>query len=88
MAEAESWLAAQPKLPNGKVDGRLLITESERRGYCICPRPLRRMISFAGLTCKWCLQPETDESWAFWYGPDPQDTGATAGSTQHPDQDK
>ncbi len=75
--EAESWLAAQPKMPNGKVDGRLLVTEGQRRGYCICPRPLRSMIDFspesfaeAGLppmVCGLCGQPDTRQSWAFWH---------------------
>ena len=68
MSEAESWLAKQPKLPNGKVDALLLVAESRQRGYCICPRPMRQMIDFSGLTCNWCKQPEALRSWEFWYG--------------------
>jgi hypothetical protein len=76
MSEAEQWLAGQPKLDNGKVDVRLVIAEGLRRGYCICPKPFRQMIDFtaegnnfpAPLTCKWCDQPETRQSWEFWYG--------------------
>lgn len=73
MSEAEKWLAAQPKLPNGKIDVTLLIAEGRRRGYCICPKPLRQMISFDGFTCAWCDQPETRGSWQFWYGEDTRD---------------
>jgi hypothetical protein len=61
---------AQPRLPSGKVDARLLVAEGQRRGYCICPKPMRQMISFDGMTCTWCGQPETRQSWAFWYGDD------------------
>jgi hypothetical protein len=68
MPEIEQWLAAAPKLDNGKVDGALLIDESRRRGYCVCPRELRRVINFEGFTCRFCGQRETDESWRFWYG--------------------
>lgn len=76
MSEAERWIADQPRLPNGKVDAQLLIDEGQRRGYCICPRPMRQMIDFsqegnglsAPLTCKWCGQPEMRASWQFWYG--------------------
>ena len=67
-AEAEAWIAAQPKQENGKVDGRLLVAEGQRRGYCICPKPIRRMVDFSGLTCTWCGQPDTRQSWEFWYG--------------------
>lgn len=73
MAEADSWIPAQPKNAKGLVDVELVIAEGQRRGYCICPRPLRRMIDFSKwldgkqLFCKWCGQPETRESWAFWY---------------------
>ena len=67
MAEADMWLADQPKLANGKVDIRMVIAEGQRRGYCICPKPMRGLIDFTGLTCKWCGQPETRQSWEFWY---------------------
>jgi hypothetical protein len=70
MSEAEGWIKEQPKLANGKVDVRLLIVEGQRRGYCICPKPMRQMIDFDGLTCSWCDQEETRKSWAFWYGDD------------------
>ena len=68
MVEAEIWLAAQPKLANGKVDIQVVIAEGRRRGYCICPKPFREMINFQGLTCSWCEQLETWQSWEFWYG--------------------
>ena len=70
MAEAESWLAAAPKLANGKVDVQLLIAEGQRRGYCICPKALRQLITFEGYRCTWCGQVETSQSWAFWYDRD------------------
>jgi len=66
--EAETWLAAQPRLANGKVDVRLLIAEGQRRGYCICPKPLRQLVNFDGFRCAWCMQPETRASSEFWYG--------------------
>lgn len=69
MAEAEAWIAAQPKLENGKVDLQLVMAEGRRRGYCICPKPMRQMINFDGFDCAWCEQPETRASWEFWYGP-------------------
>lgn len=80
--EAETWLAEQPRKPgtrtadnpDGKVDIAVLIQEGRRRGYCICPRPLRQVVDVRGLTCKWCDQPETDDSWRFWYG-SPADAG-------------
>lgn len=68
VSEAETWLSDQPKLANGKVDVWVLITEGQRRGYCICPKPMRQMINFDGLTCAWCGQVESRESWNFWYG--------------------
>jgi hypothetical protein len=77
MSEAETWLNQQPKLPNGKVDIRLIIAEGIRRGYCICPKPMRQLIDLTvegnpdlpgPLTCKWCSQPETKDSYRFWYG--------------------
>jgi hypothetical protein len=68
MSEAETWIATQPKQPNGKVDVALVIAEGKRRGYCICPKPMRQMINFQGLTCSLCGQPETLESHDFWYG--------------------
>lgn len=71
MSEAESWLAAQPKTDNGKVSIFLVIREGQARGYCICPKPLRQLIVFDGWTCQWCHQPETRQSWAFWYDTDP-----------------
>jgi hypothetical protein len=69
ITEAEIWLSAQPKQPDGKVNGTLVIEEGQRRGYCICPKPMRQLIDFAEmrLNCKWCGQPETRKSWAFWY---------------------
>jgi hypothetical protein len=67
-AEVESWLAAQEKLPNGKVDGHLLIAEGKKRGYCICPKPMRQMISFDGMQCTNCQMTETRGSWEFWHG--------------------
>jgi hypothetical protein len=70
MSEAESWLAAQPKLSRGKIDVRLLIAEGIRRGYCVCPKPMRQIIDVTGLTCSWCGQPEAKSSWHFWYGSD------------------
>lgn len=65
--EAEEWIAAQEKLVTGKVDIRILIDEGQRRGYCICPKPMRQIIDFKGMTCKWCEMPETQGSWDFWY---------------------
>jgi hypothetical protein len=70
MPEAERWLAEQPKLPNGKVDIRLLVAEGQKRGYCICPVPMRQMINVDGLTHQWCGMRESRESWKFWYGDD------------------
>lgn len=66
-SEASEWLERQPLNEAGKVDGRLLIAEGRRRGYCICPRAIRSVIDFSGLKCRWCEQPETRQSWAFWY---------------------
>ncbi|HEY2309450.1 MAG TPA: hypothetical protein VGI05_26530 [Streptosporangiaceae bacterium] len=71
MSEAESWLAGQPKTEHGKVSVFLLIAEGQQRGYCICPKPLRQLIVFDGWSCQWCHQPETRESWAFWYDQPP-----------------
>lgn len=77
MSEVESWLAEAPKLANGKVDVMLLVKEGRRRGYCICPKPMRQMIDFSQegnpgmpspMTCTNCLQPEMRASWEFWYG--------------------
>lgn len=68
MSEAESWLAAQPKNEKGKVAIDIVIAEGRRRGYCICPKAIREMISFEGMTCTWCGQPETRKSHVFWYG--------------------
>jgi len=70
MSEADVWVPAQSKNDKGKVSVELLIAEGQRRGYCICPKPMRQMINFDGLTCSWCEQPETRQSWAFWYAPD------------------
>lgn len=67
MTEAERWLTEQPKNEKGKVDVRLVIAEGLRRGYCICPKPLRQMIDFRGHQCSMCGQLETIESWQFWY---------------------
>lgn len=67
MSEAETWLARQPKLANGKVSITLIIAEGQKRGYCICPKPLRQLISFDGLHCQWCQQIEDKRSWQFWY---------------------
>lgn len=67
MTEAEEWLNAQPKLENGKVDILLVIAEGQTRGYCICPKPMRDMINFTGLTCAWCGMEETIGSYNFWY---------------------
>lgn len=68
MKQCEVWLADQPRDEvTGKVDGRLLVQESKRLGYCVCPRALRQMVNFAGLRCMWCEQPETEASWAWWY---------------------
>ena len=67
MTEAETWLAAAPKNERGKVDGALVVAEGQRRGYCICPKPIRAMVFFDGFTCSWCGMPETRESWAFWH---------------------
>jgi hypothetical protein len=67
VAEADTWVPAQPRLGNGKVDITVVIAEGQRRGYCICPKPMRQMINFDGLSCSWCGQPETRASWAFWY---------------------
>lgn len=73
--EAKGWLAAQPKNEKGKVDILLLIAEGQKRGYCICPKPMREIIDFTAegnrlrepLICLWCNMPETRESWTFWY---------------------
>lgn len=70
-AEAETWIAAQPKKGNGKVDITIVIAEGRRRGYCICPKPMRQLINFQGRACSWCGQPESEQSWTFWYGEDP-----------------
>lgn len=67
MVEAEQWLNAQTKDENGKVAIAVVIKEGKKRGYCICPRPMRQMINFSGLTCAWCEMPETNQSWDFWY---------------------
>jgi hypothetical protein len=75
-SEAETWLAIQPRNDKGKVDISLVIAEGKRRGYCICPKPMRQMIDFSAegnnfnkpLTCNWCLMPEMRASWDFWYG--------------------
>lgn len=68
MTEFEKWVAEQPKSPiTGKVDGRLLLNESHKRGYCVCPKPMRQMISFEDLTCADCMQQETRQSWEFYY---------------------
>lgn len=72
MSEAESWLEQQPKTDNGKVSIMLVIAEGQRRGYCICPKPLRQLIAFDGYTCQWCHQPETRASWEFWYDEPPK----------------
>lgn len=72
MSEAESWIAAQPKTPQGKVSIFLVINEGQARGYCICPKPLRQLINFEGLRCQWCHQPETRASWDFWYDDPPE----------------
>lgn len=69
---SEAWLWISTELagqPEGsKVDVRILIAEGKRRGYCICPKPMRQMIDFSGMSCSWCLMPETRQSWQFWYG--------------------
>jgi hypothetical protein len=70
-AEAESWLAAQPKNDKGKVPLGVVIAESKRRGYCICPKPMRQLINITGLKCSWCFMTETNESSEFWYGRGP-----------------
>lgn len=67
VAEAETWIAEQPKNDLGKVDITVVMAEGRRRGYCICPKPMRQIISFDGLTCTWCGMPETRQSWEFWY---------------------
>jgi hypothetical protein len=67
MTEAEQWLAAQPKNSKGKVDITVVIAEGRKRGYCICPIPMRQMISFDGLIHQWCGMPDTNQSWEFWY---------------------
>lgn len=72
MSEAESWLDAQPKMPGGKVSIFLVIAEGQARGYCICPKTLRQLIVFDGWHCQWCHQPETRDSWRFWYDHDPR----------------
>jgi hypothetical protein len=77
MAEADEWVPAQKRLPNGKVDVRIIIAEGQRRGYCICPKPMRQMIDFKGLHCSWCGQEETGESWKFWYGDWPSQTSSS-----------
>ena len=68
MSEADHWLETQPRNASGKVEVSLLIAEGKRRGYCICPKPLRQLVDFSGLTCSWCLMPETRQSWQFWWG--------------------
>lgn len=68
MSEADTWVPAQEKNEDGKVDLRVLIAEGQARGYCICPKPMRQLINFDGYTCSWCKQAETRESWKFWYG--------------------
>jgi hypothetical protein len=78
VSEAEGWILAQPRNENGKVDILIVIAEGKKRGYCICPKPMRQMIDFTAegnpgllakaLTCTWCEQPETRASWEFWYG--------------------
>jgi hypothetical protein len=65
--EFGAWLVDKPLNETGKVDGRLLLEESRSRGYCVCPRDIRRMIDFSGLTCGWCGQPEARASWEFYY---------------------
>ena len=71
-SEAWSWLSLQleGQLEGAKVDIRVIIEEGKRRGYCICPKPMRQMIDFSseGMHCTWCLMPETKQSWQFWYG--------------------
>jgi hypothetical protein len=67
MVEAEIWLKKQPKNTKGKVDIRLVIEEGKKRGYCICPKPMRQMINMNGMICALCLMPESKESWKFWY---------------------
>lgn len=68
MPEVEGWLAAQPKLADGKVDITLLIAEAKRRGYCLCPIPMAQMIDFKEFGIhSWCNQPYMDESWEFWF---------------------
>lgn len=76
MTRAAAWFLEQPKNADGKVDGKLLVAEGRRRGYCVCPKPMRQMIDFTmegnpGLsepfTCAWCEQPETRQSREFWY---------------------
>lgn len=69
VAEVVAWLAAQPKTIDGKVDIQIVVAEGRKRGYCICPRPLREIVNFQGLTCKWCLMPEMQASYDFWYKP-------------------
>ena len=75
MTGLEKWAATQPRNADGKVDARLLIPESQRRGYCVCPKPFRQVIDFSAegnglaepLRCVHCDQPETRESYDFWY---------------------
>lgn len=68
-SEAYQWMSAAPKQANGKVSILLLIEEGKRRGYCICPIPFRQFIDIREFgTHGWCEQPETPESWKFWYG--------------------
>lgn len=74
--EAETWLEHAPKQPNGKVSIFVVIAEGQRRGYCICPKPLRQLIVFDGWTCSWCHQPETADSHRFWYGEAPPKAGS------------
>lgn len=61
------WMSHQAFQENGKIDGALLIEESKKRGYCVCPRSIRRMVDFSGMTCGWCEQPESKDSWRFWH---------------------
>lgn len=65
--EAEKWLPTQPRNADGKIDIKYLIFEGQRRGYCICPKPMRQMINLEGMTCTLCGMKESRESWEFWY---------------------
>jgi hypothetical protein len=67
-SEAMAMIQTMPKLDNGnKVDGSLFIEVSKEKGYCVCPRVIREVISFDGFRCVWCNQTETRQSWEFWY---------------------